>query len=188
MNVSNSRPISSRPLTILSLNVGRGAQTLEIALIEAHSIYADTILIQEPNIFQDLTRRITKKHPSYDTFSPVVNWSESHPRVVSYVHKGVGLQSEQLCIELSSDLFLLRLFSSTGQSIKIFNVYNAPLGNSGISSLTALDELPHSFFKWKLQSSTCMVATILASHSNSWYRYIHRLGRHKIFFPPLSCR
>ena len=48
-----------RPVKILSVNVGRGAQAHEIALNQAYQANTDIILIQEPHIFHDRSRRIT---------------------------------------------------------------------------------------------------------------------------------
>ena len=163
MNNSNPRSNSSRPLTIFSLNVGRGAQSHEISLNEAHSISADIILIQEPYIFHDLTRRITKKHPSYDTFSPAADWSNSRPRVISYTRKGVGIQSEQKHTGISNDLLLLSLSSSDSQSIKILNIYNAPSSSPGPSSLLSLFELSPSLF-----SGNCLILGDFNLHHHWW--------------------
>src|SRR4051794_27893944 len=53
----------AKPLTILQANVGRGATSYEIAFSLAHDSLIDIILIQEPYIFTDRKRRITKSHP-----------------------------------------------------------------------------------------------------------------------------
>jgi hypothetical protein len=60
-------------LAILQLNVGRAAAAHEITLSQAYSNNIDVILIQEPYIYKDLTHKITKKHPSYECFSPTDN-------------------------------------------------------------------------------------------------------------------
>jgi hypothetical protein len=63
----------SESLAILQLNVGRAAAAHEITLSQAYSNNMDIILVQEPYIYKDLTRKITKKHPSYEWFSPTDN-------------------------------------------------------------------------------------------------------------------
>jgi hypothetical protein len=61
-------------LSILQINVGRGASAHEITLFQAYSNDIDIILIQEPYIYNNLTYKITKKHPSYECFSPTDSW------------------------------------------------------------------------------------------------------------------
>jgi hypothetical protein len=63
----------TEPLALLQLNVGRLAAAHEIILSQAHSSNIDIILIQEPYIYKDLARKVTKKHPSYECFSPTDN-------------------------------------------------------------------------------------------------------------------
>ncbi|KAI1001299.1 hypothetical protein K3495_g6897 [Podosphaera aphanis] len=126
------------PLKILSVNVGRGAPAHEIALNEAYSSSAGVILIQEPYIYRDRAKRITKRHPCFETFSPIDDGTSSRPRVMSYVRKNAGVRSEQSYTALSSDLLLLKIMSPSGKSIHIVNVYNAPAGCASDSVLDSL--------------------------------------------------
>jgi hypothetical protein len=80
----------AKPLTIMQANVGRGATPHEIALSLANSSSVDIILIQEPYIFSDRTRKISKAHPMYESFTPLDDWT-TRPRVMSYVRKGARL-------------------------------------------------------------------------------------------------
>jgi hypothetical protein len=80
----------AKPLTILQVNIGREATSHEIALSLAFDSCIDIILIQEPYVFADLQRRISKFHPSYELFTLVDSW-EHRPRAISYVRKGAGL-------------------------------------------------------------------------------------------------
>lgn len=84
----------SRPLQLLQINVCRGASSYELASSFAYERKIDIILIQEPYIFHDRQRRITKRISSYECFSPNDNWS-SKPRALTYVRKGAGLQARQ---------------------------------------------------------------------------------------------
>ena len=68
----------AKPLTVLQINVGRGATPHEIALSLANDSLIDIILIQEPYIFTDRKWKITKFHPMYESFTPLDNW-ETHP-------------------------------------------------------------------------------------------------------------
>jgi hypothetical protein len=70
-------------LAVLQLNTGRIPEAHEIALSQAYLNDIDIILIQEPYIFKNLARKITKRHPSYGCFSPTDSWEASgQPRVL----------------------------------------------------------------------------------------------------------
>ncbi len=60
-------------LIVLQINVGRGATLHEIVLLLANDSSIDIILIQEPYVFTDRTRRITKHYPIYETFTLLDN-------------------------------------------------------------------------------------------------------------------
>ncbi|KIM92476.1 hypothetical protein OIDMADRAFT_139595 [Oidiodendron maius Zn] len=85
----------SKPLTLLQINVGKGGLSHEIALSYAFSEKIDLLLVQEPYIYKDLPRRITKRHPSFECFTPIDDWTSRQPRVLTYVRKGAGLQASQ---------------------------------------------------------------------------------------------
>ena len=87
-----TKPSFTKPLTILQANVGKAATSHEIALSLAADSLTDVILIQEPYVFTDLSRRITKSHPLYESFTPVDDWA-ARPRAISYIRKGAGLQT-----------------------------------------------------------------------------------------------
>lgn len=125
---NHSRP--AKPLTVLQANVGRGATAHEIALALAHHSKIDIILIQEPYIFSDRTRNITKFHPLYESFSPADDW-ESRPRTMSYVRKGAGLKISQLRPCPSRDLVFLQILTQNHAPLNIVNIYNAPPGSAG---------------------------------------------------------
>ena len=154
---------SSKQLIILSLNVGRGAQAHEIALNEAHMNSVDILLIQEPYIFRERSRRITKKHPSYEAFSSSDDWAIARPRVMSYVRKGIGLNSQQVFPLSSHDLMVLRLSKTDGQSIDIWNIYNAPPGSLGTNILQTLGTLATSIFR-----NNCLLQGDFNLHHTWW--------------------
>ena len=66
-----TKPFLIKPLTILQTNIGKAATLHEIALSLVADSLIDVILIQEPYVFTDLSRRITKSHPLYESFTPV---------------------------------------------------------------------------------------------------------------------
>ena len=68
----------AKPLTVLQINVGRGATPHEIALSLGNDSLIDIILIQEPYIFMDCKQKITKFHPMYESFTPLNDW-ETRP-------------------------------------------------------------------------------------------------------------
>jgi hypothetical protein len=57
-----------KTLQVIQANVGKGGSAHDIILSLAHDNRSDIVLIQEPWIHQEKSRRISKKHPS-DAFS-----------------------------------------------------------------------------------------------------------------------
>ena len=190
----SSKNQQTGPLSILQLNVGRAAAAHEITLFQAYSNNIDIILIQEPYIYKDLTRKITKKHPSYECFSPTDCWATSgRPRVLTYIRREKGIQSSQLRPdtidqEALSDLLFLQISAYSGQPTLIINIYNAPTAPSirpgkAIQELIKLSDsyfsqpvilagnfnLLHSRWQPSLQQST----STLAEAASEW---LDRLG------------
>ena len=62
-----------KPLILLQINIGRGSILYEIALSYAFSEEIDILLVQEPYIYKNLSRRITKHYPVYNCFTPLDN-------------------------------------------------------------------------------------------------------------------
>ncbi len=60
-----------KPLRLLQINVGRGGPSHDLALALAQEEHIDLLLVQEPYIFHERHRRITKRHPLYECFSPI---------------------------------------------------------------------------------------------------------------------
>lgn len=137
----------ARPLTILQVNVGRGATPHEIALSLANDSLIDIVLIQEPYIFADRTRRISKSHPTYESFTPSDNWT-ARPRVISYVRKGAGLQIAQLRPAITRDVILLEIKARNSPPLVVINAYNAPPGSQGAGdTIRTLQGLPQNLFR-----------------------------------------
>src|SRR5271165_460571 len=132
----------AKPLTILQANVGRGATAHEIALSLANSSFIDIILIQEPYIFSDRSRKISKAHPMYESFTPLDDWT-TRPRVMSYVRRGSGLHANQLRPVTTRDLIFLQIQARNAPGITIINAYNAPPGSTNPGeAINALVKLP----------------------------------------------
>jgi Endonuclease-reverse transcriptase len=137
----------AKPLTVLQINVGRGATPHEIALSLANDSLIDIILIQEPYIFTDLKRKITKFHPMYESFTPLDDW-ETRPRVMSYVRKGAGLNTAQLRPCTSRDLIFLQIQGRNTLPLNIVNAYNAPIGSTSAgTAVDLLTELPQTLWR-----------------------------------------
>lgn len=102
-------------LTIFQANVTReqANQDLTLALARAESV--DIIIIHEPWILSDLEKKITKKQPDYDTFSPIDNW-EVRPRAITYVRRGRGLQATQIRPSNIADICWVTILGSRLQS------------------------------------------------------------------------
>ena len=137
----------ARPLTILQVNVGRGATPHEIALSLANDSFIDIILIQEPYIFTDRTRRISKSHPAYESFTPLDNWI-TRPRVISYVRKGAGLRIAQLRPVTTRDIIFLEIQTCNSPPVVVINAYNAPPGSQDAGdTIQTLQGLPRNLFQ-----------------------------------------
>lgn len=165
-----SRGGLSTPLSILSINVGKCSSSHELALSTAFDSSVDVLMVQEPRLFSELNRRITKKHPSFECFSPVDTF-ENTPRVMTYVRRGVGLRATQERLlpqedEAANDLLFLTIRTSTNQSLMTVNVYNAPQGNSNRvnAAITSLMSLPPSYFP-----SATFIAGDFNLHHSLWH-------------------
>ena len=112
----------SSSLTIMQVNTGRGGPAHETALNLAYESQFDVICIQEPCINRDLSRKLTKRHPNYETFSPTQTWSQ-RPRVLTYVRKGLRAFQKPLndTWSLSRDILAVQVSSCT-----IYNIYRPP--------------------------------------------------------------
>ena len=119
----------AKPLKILQINVGRGATLYKLALSLANDSFINIILIQELYIFTDCTRRITKFHPMYKTFTPLNNW-QICPWVILYIRKSAGLTTAQLWPCTSRDLIFLQIQARNTTPLSIVNTYNAPIGST----------------------------------------------------------
>ena len=137
----------AKPLTILQINVGRGATSHEIALSLANDSFIDIILVQEPYISTDRKRKITKFHPMYESFTPLDDWA-LRPRVMSYVRKGAGLNTTQLRPCTSRDLIFLQIRTRNTLPLDIVNVYNAPIGSTDTgAAVDLLIQTSQSFWR-----------------------------------------
>jgi ribonuclease HI len=142
----------SKPLSILQINASKGDTSHEIALSQAHLEQIDILLVQEPYVYKDLTRRITKRHPLYEIFAPIDDWTVGRPRVLTYIRKRAGLRTSQLRPLAADspahpDILFLHITSISGASLLIVNVYNAPPGSIRASeTVKALTQLPATLF------------------------------------------
>ncbi|KAJ8066801.1 hypothetical protein OCU04_004188 [Sclerotinia nivalis] len=154
--------LSSKPLTILQANVAKNATSHELALSLANDSCIDIILIQEPYTFSDISRRITKSHPAYETFTPLDNW-ETRPRVMSYTRKNAGIRASQLRPVSSRDLLFLQIQSLTGSILTIINIYNAPRGCTNENqAIQTLFDLPSNIL------NSTLLAGDLNLHHSRW--------------------
>ena len=139
-------------IKILSINVGRSSSAHQIALDTAFNIQIDFLLIQEPYIFRDVTRKITRNHPSFECFTPVDDWS-IRPRVLTYIRRGIALHTRQERPSFTDqggigDILILSSRTSNNSQFSIINIYNAPPGainpGSGVNTLLSLPSPPHA--------------------------------------------
>ncbi|KAI0992520.1 hypothetical protein K3495_g15665 [Podosphaera aphanis] len=118
------------PLRIMQVNVGRSSSAHDIALSIANENQLDIILIQEPWIFHDLSKQISKAHKAFESFSPLSTW-HSRPRAFTYVRKGAKLRPFQVAADSSRDIVQILVTLGNNAKLPIWNIYNAPTGSEG---------------------------------------------------------
>ncbi|EDN95206.1 hypothetical protein SS1G_11082 [Sclerotinia sclerotiorum 1980 UF-70] len=158
----------------------------DIALATAYNEKSDIIMIQEPYISKDLSRRITKWHPAYQCYSPTDNWLEhGRPRVISYIRKDLDIIITQLKPPhidpyALSDLLILQLKTETNYSVTIFNIYNSPRGSPTRPQNTTqtLIDTPDTY----LQGNTFLCGDFNLPHRNWQPSYTGNLSPASIPF------
>ncbi|EED16647.1 transposon I factor, putative [Talaromyces stipitatus ATCC 10500] len=112
----------------------------------------------------------------FTTPQPQNHWAISgRPRVLTYARKKKGIRTSQLRpftsdTEEASDLLFLQIFSPTGKSALIVNIYNAPVGciRAG-EAAKALTTLPEAYFP-----QTTILAGDLNLLHNRWQPSLQR--------------
>ena len=75
-----------RDLKIFQANVAKTGSYHDVALNLAWEKAFDIVLVQEPYAeFKEEKKKITKSHPGFLLFSPIGDWTESLPDVLTYV-------------------------------------------------------------------------------------------------------
>ena len=131
---------------VLQVNVGRSWAAHEAALQLAFEQHCLAVLIQEPWIFHDCSRRLSKHHPAYSQFSPIEDWS-NRPRVLTYILKHPLLSATQVPLGPPiRDLLAVSIATDQHPTILLVNVYNAPAGcldeHQGVDHLRHIS-IPH---------------------------------------------
>lgn len=141
-----------KQLRIFQANVGRDWAAHEAALNLAYEHGHHVVLIQEPWVFRDPTRRLSKHNPAFRQLTPIEDWTK-RPRTLSYVRKHPLIRAEPLSYgpQPDRDLIAIRI-SSKDQAICILNLYNAPPG-----SVDAVLGLQH-LISQELPPGPCLLA------------------------------
>lgn len=112
-------------LYFLQANVGRGGSSHLILLQAAFQGKYDVIFVQKSWTKTIYLKNVTKTYPAHVTFiSPNRDWTNSRPRVLTYVRKKSDLRPIQLDCGSSPDIIVLRLQCSP--SLEVINVYRQP--------------------------------------------------------------
>lgn len=149
-------------LRIFQANVGKGWEAHEAALNLAYEHDYHIVLIQEPWVFRDRARRLSKHHPAFRQFTPVEDW-EKRPRTLSYVRKHPSLRAELLpyASQPNRDLIALRV-ASGGLSVTFLNIYNAPPGSTDPGAGL------HYLMSHIIPEGPCLLAGDLNLHHPLW--------------------
>ena len=138
-------------LQILQLNVGRSWEAHETALQLAFENNCHAVLIQEPWIFTDRSRRLSKHHPSFHQFTSTEDWS-SRPRTLTYIRKHPHLKAEPFPLNTTSRDITAVQITTPRKTALLINMYNAPPGS--------VDEGQglHNLMRQTIPSHPCLVA------------------------------
>ena len=152
---------SLKQLSILQINVGRSWAAHETALQLAFLQHFHVVLIQEPWVFADHSRRLSKHHPAFSQLSPVEDWKD-RPRVLTYIQQLPLLSAAQVPVGPPCQDLLAISISSSRQSVLLVNIYNAPTGSidehQGLAAL----------FSTTIPSLPCMLAGDFNLRHPSW--------------------
>lgn len=115
---------------ILSINVARSTAAHTLSLETAFRSNIDILLVQEPYIHRDVSRRITCTHPAFESFTPTDDWS-NRPRVITYTKRNSGLtftqdRPEPHINQGITDILFLKIKTFGNNYLTIINIYNAP--------------------------------------------------------------
>lgn len=113
------------------------------------------IIVQELRILSHRDRKVKKRHPDYEIFSPTEDWN-TRPRVMTYVRKNENLNVYQILSCDTPDICWIKL-KGTIPPLKIFNVYRPQKEAVGGAVITALKT-------WQVPSNS-----IVAGDSNLRY-------------------
>ncbi|KAL1978472.1 hypothetical protein VTN31DRAFT_1331 [Thermomyces dupontii] len=140
----------------MQANTGIKRDWHDAALNLAYEPRIDVLIVQEPYVDKDLSKRKTPKHPAYQTFVPIETW-DKRPRVVTYVKNHPQIRAHKLAGPWipNRDMLLLQV-TAWGTQTRILNIYNAPSGaedpGQGISYTPGVDGIPNAVIKkgWRL--------------------------------------
>ncbi len=126
-------------LNFMSVNVGRGGPTQDIALSRAYGLGADIVLIQEP-VWNKHTKA-TVSHPGYICHTPY-GGEEVRPRAVTYTRKSDRIVSTTQIFPSATPTGDYCWVVVNG--ITFLNVYKAPNDSSAIQPLISWIPPPNS--------------------------------------------
>ena len=138
-------------LQVLQLNVGQNWEAHETALQLAFENNCHVVLIQEPWVFSDRSRRLSKHHPSFHQFALIEDWS-TRPQTLTYILKHPHLKAEPFPLDtVTRDITAIRI-STSKKAALLINVYNAPQGS--------VDESQglHDLMRQSIPSYPCLAA------------------------------
>lgn len=123
---SQGRPPLPHLINFISINVGRGDSTQDIALARACELKLDALLIQE-----SWWSGCTKSHPYFNNFTPYGD-TKLRPQAITYIRKDATISATQ--IFPYSD-FTVDYYWVVVNSVTFLNVYKAPHNISAVRPL-----------------------------------------------------
>ncbi|KHJ34094.1 putative eka-like protein [Erysiphe necator] len=127
-NIDNSLAPSFNVINFLSINVGRGSASQDIAMARTCELKIDILLIQEP-----WWSSRTKTHPYYDLYLPF-GGENIRPRAAIYVRK----DPKRIIVKQVYPLSLTGDYCWVGvNDIMFLNIYKAPHDSTAVQPLLA---------------------------------------------------
>ena len=114
----------------MSINVGRGGQSHDIALSRAYELGVDVVLIQEP-LWKKITNEI-KSHPGYDCHIPH-GGVNARPRALTYtlINRRIYSATQIFpCDPLTADCCWVLV-----NGVTLLNVYKEPIDPTAIRQI-----------------------------------------------------
>lgn len=148
---------------------GRRSKAHEIFLDHASKSKIVALLVQEPHIYENWTRKITREHPLHECFAPFDDRTH-RPRVLTYVRKNTPMKFTQARPFNTGEqgvatILIITIKAVNNSPIQVINIYKAAPGDTSLGTAsTLLLALPN----FQLVPDTMLTGDFKLHHQN-WH-------------------